>query len=621
MINLFAEVLHKIFKFPSIRDLKSQLQAQKIYIANTEARLKEQETYITEIENRQKALYRVISKIRGSLDLDMIFKATSRETCRLLHAERVAVYRFFDNWDGEFVGDFEFAESGWENLESFGKNTVWNDSYLQENHGGRYQNNEILAVADVYNANLSRCHIDILEQFHIRAYATAPIFSGQKLWGILAIYQHTSARQWQDSELQFLSQVATQLGIAIQQAQLLSETRHDLLEVNHQQKVLFDLITKIRESLDLSVLFQTTTREVRKALHADRVSILKFYENSGDRFGKFITENVLADYDPAIPLEVPFSCFQDQYYLDLQIGKIQVFLDIDRAGFQECYRHLLSRLQVKSQIITPLMEDGELWGLLYIHQCSFYRNWKASEIQFIQQLSMHFSVALDHAKLLTQSQIQAQNLAKTVTALELTNQQLENLTKIDALTQVANRRLFDDVLQKEWQRLTRSERYLSLILLDIDHFKAYNDCYGHPAGDRCLFAIAQAVKSILNRPIDLLARYGGEEFAVILPETDPAGAVRVAQNIQAVIAQLKIETPHPSFDLDGDANHERVFVTVSQGIAVQIPMMHQSLDGLIIAADQALYQAKHRGRNTWVLADHPDHSPEIKDFLATTRFD
>lgn len=586
MIESLINLICQISGTPTIRSLRLKLHRRNLTISKN-------------IE-QQKALYRVISKIRASLDLETIFSTTTKETCKLLRAERVAVYRFSDSWGGEFINDFEFAESDWLD-QTLGKNTVWNDSYLQENRGGRYRNNETLVINDVRAAGLSQCHLDILEQFHIRAYATAPIFIGQTLWGILAAYQHSSARTWQDSEIQFLSQVAGQLGFAVQQAELLAEIQRqaiELREANHQQQILLDLITEIRESLDLDILFKTTTREVRKALAVDRVGIFKFHQESKYYCGTFVAENVLPQYDSAMDIKVTDRCFAEDYAVAYEQGRIQVVSDIDQAGLRDCHTDILKQFQVKSQIIMPLVQSSQLWGLLCIHQCSHIRHWKTSEVQFIKQLAFHFNVALDHANLLQQSRVQSRELANTVAALESVNQQLEKLTRIDTLTQVANRRYLDEVLVKEWYRLMRSQGSLSIILFDVDHFKAYNDHYGHPAGDRCLTEIAQAARSVLKRPTDLVARYGGEEFAVLLPETDEAGAIQVANEIRNAIAHLQI------INSDGDLDGSSAFVTVSQGIACQIPKVDRSVELLVAEADQALYDAKRQGRDTWAVASH-----------------
>jgi two-component system, cell cycle response regulator len=180
-------------------------------------------------------------------------------------------------------------------------------------------------------------------------------------------------------------------------------------------------------------------------------------------------------------------------------------------------------------------------------------------------------------------------------ALRRTNLELKRLVNSDGLTQIANRRCFDEVFQQEWQRLRREQFPLSLILCDVDFFKRYNDHYGHLHGDDCLKRVAQAIGHCIKRPADLVARYGGEEFAVILPNTDCKGAIHVAQRIQQAVANLQI--PH-------NTSQASEFVTLSIGIASAIPYSHQNshqngLESLITSADKALYAAKGKGRNTY----------------------
>jgi GAF domain-containing protein len=175
---------------------------------------------LQQLIDRQKVLLRVIVKIRQSLDIDTIFRTTTRELCQVIQAERVAVYRFTENWGGEFVNDFEFASREWDSFSKFGRGLVWNDSYLQETKGGRYRFKESFVIDDIYAANLSPCHIECLEQFQIRSHAIVPIFVNQQLWGLLAGYQHSSSRHWETEDVQFMNHVAEQLGVALQQAHL-----------------------------------------------------------------------------------------------------------------------------------------------------------------------------------------------------------------------------------------------------------------------------------------------------------------------------------------------------------------------------------------------------------------
>lgn len=173
---------------------------------------------------------------------------------------------------------------------------------------------------------------------------------------------------------------------------------------------------------------------------------------------------------------------------------------------------------------------------------------------------------------------------------ENANQKLEQLVNLDGLTQVANRRCFDERLQAEWKRLAREQQPLSLILLDVDRFKSYNDYYGHLGGDGCLIIIGQTVQQVVRRPTDLVARYGGEEFSVLLPNTDLAGAIEVAQSIQQAIYHQAIS--HAQSDI-------KEIVTVSLGITCVIPTCDIKPDTLIASADKALYNAKQKGRDRY----------------------
>ena len=174
--------------------------------------------------------------------------------------------------------------------------------------------------------------------------------------------------------------------------------------------------------------------------------------------------------------------------------------------------------------------------------------------------------------------------------LELKRQRdiLSRLSHTDGLTGIPNRREFDSYLQREWFRALRSRKHLSILMMDVDFFKRYNDCYGHTPGDDCLKKVAASIHASLLRPADLAARYGGEEFACILPDTDGGGAKRLAQNILENIRMLKIRHE------DSEVSE---FVTVSIGMASMIPDKGTEPVELTRQADNALYNAKASGRN------------------------
>ena len=172
--------------------------------------------------------------------------------------------------------------------------------------------------------------------------------------------------------------------------------------------------------------------------------------------------------------------------------------------------------------------------------------------------------------------------------LQIANKRLEELSRVDGLTGIANRRRLDEELDREWKRMLREKRPLSVVLSDIDHFKLYNDTYGHQGGDECLKSVANAIKDSVNRPGDLTARYGGEEFCLVLPETNGLGAMQIAELVRKNVFELNME--HKSSPM-------AKVVTLSLGVATLIPDIGSHPSVLLEAADRALYQAKGNGRN------------------------
>ena len=177
---------------------------------------------------------------------------------------------------------------------------------------------------------------------------------------------------------------------------------------------------------------------------------------------------------------------------------------------------------------------------------------------------------------------------KDVTEQKRLEKELKQASLIDGLTKISNRRFFDEMITREWSRCTRASQPLSLIMIDIDFFKKYNDTYGHLKGDECIIQVAQWIKDTLYRPADIVCRYGGEEFAVILPETDQNEGLKIAEKIRTAIESLKIS--HSASDASP-------YVTCSLGIASVIPKFSENTSELIWMADQALYTSKTKGRN------------------------
>ncbi|MEA5580775.1 diguanylate cyclase [Nodularia harveyana UHCC-0300] len=355
------------------------------------------------------------------------------------------------------------------------------------------------------------------------------------------------------------------------------EAQKALQQQVKQEQMIYAIAEKIRHSLDLSEILNTTVAEVRDFLHTDRVIIYRFNPNWS---GLVVSESVAPEYKAMLDMEITDTYFVETAAEPYQQGKIKVASDIYTMAFSDCHLQLLEKCQVRSKLVVPIIQDKNLWGLLIAHHCRGPRQWQTCESSLLEKLALQVGIAIQQSELHQQ--------------LQTANQHLANLAMVDQLTQLANRRSFDEKLNSLWQQLLRKPGLITLLLCDIDHFKEYNDTYGHAVGDDCLRLVGQAFKKSVKRSTDLAARYGGEEFVVILANTDTNGGVTVAQKIHKAIQQIKI--PH-------SASSVSPYITLSIGIATITPTPGMVPLDLISAADAALYQAKSQGRNRYVVLE------------------
>jgi len=338
-----------------------------------------------------------------------------------------------------------------------------------------------------------------------------------------------------------------------------------------KERLMGTIAQRIRQSLNIDTILDTTVAEVRQFLQADRVIIYRF---EPDWSGVIVVESVALNEPSLLGQVIQDHCFAENYVQSYRHGRILATTDIYQAGLTPCHLDILAELHIRANLVVPILRGEDLWGLLGVHQCSSPRLWQQLEIDLLQQLATQVGIAIQQAQLYEQ--------------LKAANQELQRLATSDGLTQVANRRCFDEVLEQEWRRLAREQAALSLILCDIDFFKLYNDTYGHQAGDFCLQQVAKVLDLSVKRPADLVARYGGEEFVAILPNTDAMGAIQVAQTMQLRVKALQI-SHHKSPISD--------CITLSIGVSSITPRSDISPANLIAAADKALYRAKEQGRD------------------------
>ncbi|MGC9504013.1 sensor domain-containing diguanylate cyclase [Baaleninema sp.] len=407
--------------------------------------------------------------------------------------------------------------------------------------------------------------------------------------GYLCVKYHPR-RQPHPEDARFLHTVAT--AIAVEEERLrVAET---LRQQTERELVVARLASRIQQSIELPEILESATESLRRFLDADRAIVCRFNsDGSGEILGESRREGISSMLGWKTNRPWIIDGRSHQLYVS---GRVMAIDDIYRADLEPEAVQLLEFFDIRARLVMPIVidsgEEGEtdpsqpssnVWGLLVAHQCREARSWHPSEVRVLPQLATQLAIAIQQAQLYSR--------------LKTANRELSQLATRDGLTQVANRRYFDEYLEGEWRRLTREKSPLSLILLDIDFFKDYNDGYGHQAGDDCLKQVARALETTTRRPADVVARYGGEEFAIVLPNTDEAGAVCVAGLVRSTLRNLQLVHARSPVN---------PYVTVSMGVASLVPFPEAEPDLLVAAADRALYRAKQNGRDRYCIAKSRD---------------
>lgn len=375
----------------------------------------------------------------------------------------------------------------------------------------------------------------------------------------------------------------------------LAEQVQQLTQYIERQQQLHLVERKLRRTLNFSAIMGTTVVETAALLDAYQVSLLRY-----DSELKTHSQVVRYCQNQALAWKSEISLSRSEFpsvFRQLCRGDVVNISSTSQEIVGES-RQWLARwpgnwllVPVRKRIsalelaesscdCTTDIDISRYWGVIVLAK-SEAETWDQGDIEAVRSITVELSLALDQSK-------QHQELL-------VANQELQKLALSDGLTSLANRRRFDEHLADEWQRLARDKQPLSLILCDLDHFKRYNDTFGHPAGDRCLIRVARALLSGPQRPADLVARYGGEEFAIILPNTDTHGAWRIAQKIHKSIRALRIEHA---------PGNEEPYVTVTMGVSTVIPGHDNTAQMLVQASDLALYHAKQQGRNRTYVNGH-----------------
>ncbi|URR34345.1 PAS domain S-box protein [Thermosynechococcus sp. HN-54] len=343
-----------------------------------------------------------------------------------------------------------------------------------------------------------------------------------------------------------------------------------------RQRDLNYLIQGIREAANLDQVFAQAVQQGCRILRVDRAVVVK-YEQEQRYWIPLVESFNTTPLVPSVGLTIPDT--HNPIAPTLHQGKMAEIPPLHELPPHDEINRSIARVLGGGWLIAPIRISQGTWGAFSCQRLHNSTGWTAEEKQLILSLTDQLAITIQQTTLYD--------------SLQLANAELSRLATIDGLTQIANRRYFDQYLQQQWQLAQREGTPISLILCDVDFFKNFNDHWRHQAGDDCLVAIAQVLTQAARRPGDLAARYGGEEFALILPNTDLVGSICVTERIRRLLHSLKI--PHPASSVSDR-------VTLSIGIASLQPQVGQPVNNFLSLADQQLYLAKQGGRDRYCYA-------------------
>jgi len=413
-----------------------------------------------------------IARLRGSLELSEIFSTTVTEVQRLLGVDRAIVYRFDEDYNGVVVA--EAITAGW--TASLGVPIV--DTCFQETQASQYTGNRIFVADDIYEAGLTPCHLKLLERFEVKANIVVPILQVDKVWGLLICHQCAAPRRWQESEINLLYQIATQLTVAVQQSELVQRIQRQARAEKEKLQLrdrLSAVISEFRRTLEVDTIFQTAMRESRLLLNADRVAIYRFDPDWG---GEFFAESVAPGWRALVGTErarVNDTFLQQSQGGRYKDGESQVVNDVYNTGFDSCHIALLEQFQARAYIIVPFFKDQRLWGLLAAYQNSGPRQWSPDEVDVMTQIATQLTVSLQHAELVSQVQKQAAQQAEAATAQRAAKEKIQRramdlLIEVDPVSKgdlTVRARVTDDEIGTIADSYNQTVENLSRIVMQV----------------------------------------------------------------------------------------------------------------------------------------------------------
>ncbi|NCO79025.1 MAG: GAF domain-containing protein [Cyanobacteria bacterium] len=364
-------------------------------------------------------LKNITLEMTKAFNVNQVFEIAVTEIRQALQSDRVIVYSFDETWKGTVI-----AESVDRNYpKALGAQIL--DPCFAGNYVDKYVKGRVQATPDIYKAGLTDCHLQQLEPFAVKANLVAPVIVEGKLLGLLIAHQCSSPRNWQSGEIDFFMQTATQMGPALERVILLQNQQLD----SFLSGKLKDISFKIAESLTQEKIFEVATEMAREALRSSRVIIYQFDE---DWKGTIIVESVDPQYPKALGANIKDPCFADKYVDKYKQGRVQATNNIYTAGLTSCHIQQLEPFAVKANLVTPIIVENNLLGLLISHQCDAPRQWTESECTFLSQLATQIGPALERIQLLSKQQ--ASELEQRKAKETIQQRALELLMQVDPVS-------------------------------------------------------------------------------------------------------------------------------------------------------------------------------------------
>lgn len=373
---------------------------------------------------RGQLLSDITLKLRQFVREDDIVENALLEIRQVFGFDRAIVFAFDENWQGKIVAESCVTPD----LSILDE--VISDTCLKSTQGAGYPNGRTSSIVDIARSDLTECHRKLMEGLQVRANVVVPILVGSHLYGLLIGHMCHAPRLWQTAEVDDLAQIATQMGIALNQARLLAQREADTLRSN----LLSNFIFQLRQSLDRGTIFNTAVELIRQSLNLDRAIVFQLDANFQ---GKIIAESVVSSELSILGAEINDTCIADAGY---QNGRTVAIPDVYQAELTDCHLKMLERFQVRANIIVPITVDGRLLGLLIGHQCDRDRRWLPEEISLFKQLATQLALAIEQSQLVEQLAAASQQQAEIATQQQAAKERLQQhawdlLMQVDRISQ------------------------------------------------------------------------------------------------------------------------------------------------------------------------------------------